>query len=145
MAFGIGKNTTVSLEGDWTEWSEFSSLNISFDNPAIPPLDRTTNWKDSWAYRMGVEQRFGAWAVRTGYYRDKTPQPDSDVGPILADNDRDGYTLGFGYDTPRWGFNIADLYLHVHARTANPPNTDGFYGHYSESVNIAITSFRFSF
>ena len=28
-------------------------------NPAIPALDRTTNWKDSWAYRVGVEQKFG--------------------------------------------------------------------------------------
>jgi len=146
MAYVIGKNTTISLEGDWTEWSQFSQLNISFDNPAIPPLDRTTNWKDSWAYRMGVEQKFGSWAVRTGYYRDKTPQPDSDVGPILADNDRDGYTLGFGYDTPHWGFNVADLYLHVHSRTIDSqPSTDNFYGHYSESVNIAIASFRFSF
>jgi long-chain fatty acid transport protein len=146
MAFVIAKNTTLSLEADWTEWSKFSQLNINFVNPAIPGLDRTTNWDDSWAYRFGVEQKFGNWAVRSGYYRDKTPQPASDVGPILADNDRDGFTIGFGYDVPKWGFNIADLYLKVKDRTINTaPNTDGFYGRYSESINIAIASFRFSF
>jgi len=145
MAFVVAKNTTLALEADWTEWSDFGELLIDFVNPAIPDLDRHTNWKDSWAYRFGVEQKFGAWAVRSGYYRDKTPQPTSDVGPILADNDRDGYTIGFGYNTPRWGFNISDLYLTVKDRTVDVPNTDGFYGKYRETVNIAIASFRVSF
>jgi len=146
MAFVIAKNTTVCLEADWTQWSDFNALNIDFINPAIPDLDRITAWDDSWAYRFGVEQKIGPnWAIRSGYYRDNTPQPTRDVGPILADNDRDGYTLGVGYNTPKWGFNLSDLYLIVKDRTVDVPNTDSFFGKYRETVNIAIASFRFSF
>jgi len=153
MAFVIAKNTTLSLEADWTQWSKFNQLDISFTDlpggtvcaPAGVKVCRATNWDDSWAYRAGIDQKFGPWSVRSGYYRDKTPQPVRDVGPILADNDRDGFTIGFGYDTPKWGFNISDLYLKVKERTVDVPNTDNFFGKYRETVNIAIASFRFSF
>jgi long-chain fatty acid transport protein len=137
--------TTVSFEADWTQWSDFGELLIDFENPAIPDLDRFTNWEDTWAYRVGVEQRFGNHALRLGYYYDNTPQPITDVGPILADNDRNGFTLGYGYNTEKWGFNVSDLYLHVNDRTVAVPNTDSFFGRYKESVNIAIASFRLSF
>jgi long-chain fatty acid transport protein len=148
LAFVIAKNTTIALEADWTQWSNFGELLIDFANPAIPDLDRITAWEDSWAYRVGVEQKFGQYAIRLGYYQDNTPQPLADVGPILADNDRDGYTIGFGYDTEKWGFNISDLYLKVKDRTvaSSDVSTDNFYGTYlKEAVNIAIMSFRLSF
>ena len=145
IASTIAKNTTVAIEADWTQWSRFSALHIDFENPAIPDVDRATNWKDSWAFRFGVEQKFGNFAVRTGYYRDNTPQPTRDAGPILADNDRDGYTIGFGYNTERWGINVADLYLKVKDVRVLDQSTDNFFGVYRESVNIAIVGLRFSF
>jgi len=149
----IAQNTTIALEADWTEWSKFQSLNISF--PDLPGgttcapngimVCRQTNWKDSWAYRFGVEQKLGKWSLRTGFYIDKTPQPAADAGPILADNDRTGYTFGFGYNTDHWGINLADLYLKVKDRTVAGESTDNFFGTYHESVNIAIFGLRFSF
>ncbi len=146
LAFVIAKNTTIALEADWTQWSDFAELLIDFENPAIPDLDRITAWEDSWAYRVGVEQKFGKHALRLGYYYDNTPQPLADVGPILADNDRNGYTIGYGYNTDKWGFNISDLYLKVKDRTVDVPNTDNFFGSYNkEAVNIAIASLRLSF
>ena len=145
IASTIAKNTTIALEADWTQWSRFEHLNIDFENPAIPDVHRTTAWKDSWAYRIGVEQRFGAWSIRSGYYRDNTPQPERDAGPILADNDRDGFTIGFGYNTDHWGINVADLYLKVKDRHVLTESTDNFFGTYHEAVNIAIFGLRFSF
>src|SRR5262249_53127914 len=102
---------TVSGEADWTEWSTFKTLNISFPDLVGRNSTRPMNWKDSWAYRVGLEKKFANLAVRLGYYRDKTPQPVENAGPILADNDRDGYTIGFGYNTDRWGVELSDLYL----------------------------------
>jgi long-chain fatty acid transport protein len=146
MAWVIGKNTTMSIEADWTQWSDFHDLAINFENPAIPDQDRVTAWQDAWAYRFGIEQKFGKWSVSGGYYYDNTPQPAEDVGPILADNDRVGYTIGFSYGTPRFSVNVSDLYLTVRDRTTPPSNTDNFYGTYKkEAVNIAIASMRFAF
>ena len=136
---------TVALEADWTKWSRFNELLIQFQDPSIPGLDRHTDWNNSWAYRVGLEKRFSKLAVRAGYYLDKTPQPVADAGPLLADNDRNGYTLGLGYDTQRWGVDISDLYLKVKDLNTTSASNDGFYGRYRETVNVAAFSLRFAF
>jgi long-chain fatty acid transport protein len=145
-AVGFAGGFLLSLEADWTRWSRFNELLVTFPGTSIPALDRKTNWDDSWAYRAGLEKKFTNWAIRAGYYRDKTPQPVADVGPLLADNDRDAFTLGFGYDTPTWGVNVGDIYIKVKSRdTSGSVNNDGFYGKYHEDVNVFALDLRLSF
>lgn len=136
---------TISVEADWTGWSSFDRLDIDFENAAIPDLERVTAWEDSWAYRVGVEKKFRSFALRAGYYRDNTPQPLEDAGPLLADNDRDAYTVGFGIGTDRWGIDVSDLYLKVKDFDTTGRSNDGFFGKYKESVNILAASFRVAF
>jgi long-chain fatty acid transport protein len=146
LAVNLPADFRVSLDADWTEWSSFDQLLIDFDNPLIPDLDRATRWEDSWAYRAGIEKKFGSLAVRAGYYFDESPQPLADVGPILADADRNAYTFGIGYDTERWGFDISDIYIDFEPRdTRGQPNTDQFSGRYSEAANLIALNFRLSF
>ena len=110
-----------------------------------PELDRATNWKNSWAYRAGLEKKFGNWAVRVGYYFDNTPQPDKDVGPILADNDRNVYTAGFGYNTDRFGVDVGGAIVKLKDRAILTESTDNFFGRYSETAWVASISLRISF
>ena len=146
LALSLPADFQVSLDADWTEWSSFDELLIDFENAALPDLDRQTQWEDSWAYRAGLEKKFGAFAVRAGYYFDDSPQPLADVGPILADADRNAYTLGFGYDTERWGVDISDIYIDFKNRdTRGEPNNDQFFGRYSEAANLVALTFRLSF
>src|SRR5262249_34251092 len=84
-------------------------------------------------------------AVRAGYYYDKTPQPIADVGPILPDSNRNGYTFGFGYNTDTWGVDVGDVYLVFKKRDATGPNTDNFHGTYKETANIGSINFRYRF
>jgi long-chain fatty acid transport protein len=145
-AINLPGNFTVALEADWTEWSSFDELFIDFENAAIPDLDRLTSWEDSWAYRVGLQKKFGSFAVRAGYYKDESPQPLADVGPILADADRNAYTLGIGYDTDRWGVDISDIYIDFdHRDTRGEATTDNFSGRYSEAANLVAFNFRLSF
>jgi long-chain fatty acid transport protein len=145
-AINLPADFLLSLEADWTEWSSFDELFIDFENTAIPDLDRLTNWDDSWAYRAGLEKKWGSFAVRAGYYFDESPQPIRDVGPILADADRNAYTLGFGYNTERWGVDISDIYIDFEQRdTRGEESTDQFFGRYSEAANLVAVSFRLSF
>ncbi|HMA18577.1 MAG TPA: outer membrane protein transport protein, partial [Thermoanaerobaculia bacterium] len=145
-AVNLPGDFTVSLDADWTEWSAFEELFIDFENTAIPDLDRHTNWEDSWAYRVGLQKQWGAFAVRAGYYFDQTPQPIADAGPILADADRNVYTLGIGYNTDRWGVDVSDVYLKFKDRdTRGQENTDQFFGRYEETANVFGLNFRLSF
>jgi long-chain fatty acid transport protein len=145
-AIHLPGDLTIALDADWTEWSAFDELFIDFVNPALPDLDRITAWEDSWAYRAGLEKRFGDFAVRAGYYFDESPQPIADVGPILADSDRNAYTLGLGYGTERWGVDVSDIYIKFKERdTRGEPSTDQFFGRYEESANVFGLQFRLSF
>jgi len=144
-AFTLPGSFLVSLEADWTQWSSFKSLDIHFPNLTGFDLDRQDNWKNSWAYRAGLEKKFGAFAIRAGYYKDKTPQPTADAGPLLADNDRNGYTLGFGFGTDRWGIDVSDLYLKVKDINTVGNSNDGFYGKFRETVNVFALSLRAAF
>jgi len=145
-AINLPADFTVSLDADWTEWSSFDELLIDFANDAIPDLDRQTRWVDSWAYRAGLQKKFGSLAVRAGYYFDNTPQPIADVGPILADADRNAYTLGLGYNTDHWGVDISDIYIKFKRRdTRGQESTDQFFGRYEESANVIGLNLRLSF
>jgi long-chain fatty acid transport protein len=136
---------TVSLEGDWTKWERFKSLDIIFPDLTGRNLHREMDWDNSWAYRVGVEKKWVNWAVRFGYYRDNTPQPVSNAGPLLADNDRDAYTIGFGYNTPQWGVEVSDLYLKFKKLDATKESQDNFFGTYKEAANIFAFSLRLAF
>jgi long-chain fatty acid transport protein len=136
---------TISGEADWTEWDRFKSLDILFPDLVGRDLHRVTAWENSWAYRIGFEKKFSSWALRAGYYRDKTPQPVSNAGPILADNDRDAFSVGFGYGNDRWGVDISDLYIKFKTLDTTGRSQDNFYGVYKESANVFAFSFRFSF
>jgi long-chain fatty acid transport protein len=146
LAVNLPADFRISLDADWTEWSSFDELLIDFDNAAIDDLVRPTQWEDSWAYRAGLEKKFGGFAVRAGYYIDESPQPIADVGPILADADRNAYTLGIGYDTERWGVDISDIYIDFESRdTRGEENNDRYFGVYSEAANLIALNFRLSF
>jgi long-chain fatty acid transport protein len=137
---------TLTLDADWTEWSSFDELLIDFEDTSIPDLDRQTRWDNEWAYRAGLQKTFGEFAVRAGYYFDASPQPIEDVGPILADADRNAYTIGFGYNTDRWGVEVSDIYIDFKRRdTRGEPNNDEFFGRYEESANVFGLNFRLSF
>ncbi|HXM78605.1 MAG TPA: outer membrane protein transport protein [Thermoanaerobaculia bacterium] len=145
-AFTFPGDFLVALEADWTRWRSFNELLIRFPDIVGRDLDRQTMWKNSWAYRIGLEKKFGRLAFRAGYYRDKTPQPREDVGPILADNDRDAFSLGLGFGTDRWGIDISDLYLKVKdINTRGRVINDNFFGAYKEAVNILAFSLRLAF
>jgi long-chain fatty acid transport protein len=145
-ALKLGAGWTLALEGDWTEWSTFQTLPITFPTLTGRDILRVTDWQDTWAYRVGLEKCFGEWAVRIGYYYDNSPQPDFDVSPLLPDADRNVYTAGFGYNTERFGFDVGALLVKFKDRAIlTPPQTDNYFGTYSETSLVLTAGFRLAF
>lgn len=136
---------TLSADAVWFQWSRFSAIDINFPDQEVPNLHRNAGWSDSWQYRVGVEKKFHALALRAGFVYDQTPQPDFDVGPILPDSNRHGYSIGIGYSTDRWGVDFADLYLPFSPRNTHGKNQDGYNGTYNIVANLIGLSFRLSF
>ena len=142
----LGNGWTIGLEADWTEWSSFKNLNITFPTLVGHDIDRPTLWSDSWAYRVGIEKKLGNWALRAGYYFDNTPQPSFDTGPILADNDRNVYSAGVGWGTEQFGLDVGALLVKFKDRTIPPPvQTDQFFGTYSETALVLVGGLHLAF
>lgn len=111
--------TTIAVDLDRTHWSSFEKLQVF--RGATPVLTRNTNWDDAWAYRLGIEKKLGPIVWRAGVYRDQTPQPAADVGPILPDADRNGYTIGVSIGAPGGlipSIDVADVYVRFADRNA---------------------------
>jgi long-chain fatty acid transport protein len=139
-----GQSFTLSADAVWTEWSRFSALNIDFPNGEVPDISKKTGWKDVWSYRVGLEQKFHSFAVRAGFVYDESPQPDSDVGPLLPDSIRRGYCLGFGFNGEHFALDVADMYLPFQKRNTNGRNPQ-FNGSYKLTANLIGANIRLSF
>jgi long-chain fatty acid transport protein len=141
----VPADLTVSADAVWTEWSRFSSLDITFPNGEAPNVHRDTGWSNSWSYRVGVEKKFGPVAARVGFVYDQTPQPDRDVSPILPDSNRRGYCVGVGYNTDKFGVDLADMYLPFSDRNTHGKSQDDYNGTYHRTANLFGLDIRLSF
>ena len=135
FAFGLTRNVVLETDVQWTGWSSFDELPIEFtENPQFSRV-LPERYDDVYAYRAGL-----AWTTsprsewRFGFVHDETPQPETSVGPLLPDADRDGLTVGYGY-RGGWDFDIALMYLEFDERTRDEtfrsdefPNEPIFHG-----------------
>ena len=138
ISVGLTQRTRLNADANWTGWSSFDELAINFTT--APALSSVVGqqWEDAYNYRIGVSYQANNRVWRFGYVRDESPQPESSVGPILPDADRDGFTVGLG--TNRWDFAL--MYLLFDERTSQT-NSDGFFGLYNSEALLLGGSFSF--
>ena len=91
----------VEAAGTFTEWSAFDTTVLEFG--AVGGKQGITStlphdWEDAWAFRFGLKwQASDTFDLMAGYVYDQTPEPDGDVGPLLPDMNRNGYSIGFSW------------------------------------------------
>lgn len=146
MNFGIAWNpataTTIAFDADRTNWSSFDRLDVFVGGASTPAIHRDTRWEDVWAWRVGLETGCGPIVCRVGYYRDSTPQPVEDIGPVLPDADRQGFTVGIGIDHGSWALDLADVYAKFDDRSTNAANSDAYFGTYQTTGNEFAVNFH---
>jgi long-chain fatty acid transport protein len=134
LGVAYGLSGTILVEGDvnWTGWSRFKGLSISF--PLNPQYSNTLQaaWKDSMAYRLGLRLALPkGMQLRFGYAYEDTPQPDASLSPFLPDARRSIFSAGFGRD---W-LDIAFQYIAPQSRVTRT-NADSLNGSYSGNAYI---------
>jgi long-chain fatty acid transport protein len=150
---------SVGLARDWAwwtvvadvvffQWSTFDSLALTF--PTEPGLDSVIpeNYRNSWQVRAGVERRLEeGWAVRLGYHYDRTPVPTESVSPILPDNDRHCFSMGWSWSSTSSHVRVdAGLwYLFLPKRSTEGRNPDGYNGTYDNSAFTLGASLGYRF
>ncbi|HEY7235360.1 MAG TPA: outer membrane protein transport protein [Gemmatimonadaceae bacterium] len=103
------------LEADYAliAYSSFKNLPITFSNPNTPSAVLIEEYNNSSALRLGAEYKFAnTWHVRGGFSGVAAAAPDATVTPLLPEQDRANYSLGF--TTPAWhGFVVDGGYVLV--------------------------------
>jgi long-chain fatty acid transport protein len=151
-SLGVGRQFSPAWYGEvnfnWTEWSSFDRLDLTFSQSPSRNLSIVESWDDAFNIRTGLEYRKGGtadWAWRAGYYFDQSPQPAEGVGPLLPDSDRHGITGGAGWRDGK-GTTVDAFFLGVLAneRSTEGVNRDGYDGTYqsgswSAGVSLGLT------
>jgi long-chain fatty acid transport protein len=123
----------INLDFDWTGWSAYDELRIV---PALgPPSVLPKDYKDTIATRVGAAYRLNpSWVLRGGFLIDSTPVPSKWYDGRLPDGNRVGYSLGAGYQTGPWTFDLGAMYVDVQkfavtdgVTVAGPQTVNGDY------------------
>lgn len=151
MAF-LGISTSVvenfRLEFDlgWTEWSKYDELIIKFKNQPELNSVHKTNWENVFNYRLGAEYFYNEkYSFRTGIVYDDTPQPNSNMNPMLPDADRIGYCIGIGLNLEKIKFDAGYMYLSFKERSTKGIQQDNFNGRYENKANLFGISMTYYF
>ncbi len=129
------------IDFNYFGWSEFDVLVFQFEDPDLVS-ERVQNWDDVLGIRTGVSYSLTPEVdLRGGYYYDPTPQPTETMSPLLADSDRHGITLGFGYDRETWLIDVFGLLLVAGERSTEGTSLDGFNGTYqTEGLLLGVNA-----
>jgi len=145
------------LEADYAfvGYKSFKQLPITFSNPLTPSRTLIEDYNNSSSIRLGAEYKFTNTArVRGGFAGVTRAAPDATVTPLLPEQDRANYSLGFSYPVIR-GFTVDGGWVLVttpgrrgriderasSSQTAGQLNT----GVYSLTANIFALGLKSSF
>jgi len=127
VAFKPFNKLTVTVDGQWTQWSKIDELSANYGGAGWGPLMTMTNknkmpmhWMDRMQIRFGAEfLATEALAVRAGYYIDRAPAPDRTMNILLPSYDFNGLTFGLGYSAGALRIDACLEYLNGAERTVD--------------------------
>lgn len=117
IAYDLTERTSVEMDAVYTRWSSYDSLTIRYGEPFNASSTTEKNWNDVWRYQLGVEHALTdhSW-LRLGYVYDNTPVPDDTIDYIVPANDRQIYSIGYGFRTKNWTYDLSYSYLDIKER-----------------------------
>lgn len=142
----INKQWAVMADVSWTEWSNFKTLTVEYDNVLRSDTVTEEYWEDSFFFALGVSYKpADDWTLRAGVAYDQSPVPDAYRTARIPDSDRYWLSIGLAYDVSRT-VSIGAAYTHIFADDASVSLTDDLTGTdafrsslaglYSNSVDI---------
>ena len=151
VAYSFTEKIKLEFNAVHFGWSTFQSLNIKSDTSALNQ-EIHFNYEDSWQYRFGLDMGLSDhFQGMLGYVYDKTPQPLASVSPILADSNRNDYSLGLMWHNDHWRVTgaymavIADQRTNIENGEAVRNSTSYPVGTYSTVANIFAIGLGYRF
>jgi long-chain fatty acid transport protein len=135
----IDREWTVLGTFEWTGWSTFDDLVISFDDGS-PDNVTEQNWRDTFFVALGAEYRpTPELRLQAGVAYDRTPNRDAFRTPRIPDADRTWISLGFDWQPNDW-LSVGGGYSHIFVKDGrinlDDPQRGSLRGYFDNSVDI---------
>ena len=136
-AYQISEKTSIEADAMYIKWSSYDKLTLNYGSPFNFSVPTEKNWKDVWRYQLGIEHALtdNSW-LRLGYVYDNSPVPDETIDYIVPANDRQIYSIGYGFTRDKWTWDLSYSYLDIKDRNI-PGNLEE--GVFPSSVTNADT------
>lgn len=155
VSYKASDRLTLNADLDYTMWSTFDRIVVMSSNPLFNTTDEK-QWHDVWCFRIGGQyQVSNQWKLRAGYVHDKNPVGEARFDTRTPDADRQGVTIGAGYETGKVTVDLAYMYLRFNKRTIsnsladNDPNPltpdDSLNGAYKSRAHLAGITVGYKF
>ena len=129
----------VSADLEYSLWSEFSSVRVTYSAPTRPDVVMNQNWNNVLNVRFGLEAAFSDFSIRGGIRFEQSPVPDESLSPGLPDAGGTGYSVGFGYRAGE-GLMLDFGYSIMQFKERKVSNSALVYGPYSGGFNGVYSS-----
>jgi len=94
-SYEISEKWLIAFDYNRAFWDVYKSLDIDFQDPAIPDSKNPRNYKDANTYRFGAQYIANEmFTLRAGYYFDESPVQSGYFAPETPRNDAHGFTAG---------------------------------------------------
>lgn len=148
--------TRVELNGIWTRWSRFDSLDMSYNKASSHPDPK--NWKDGWRYAIGVEHKLSdKYSLLGGIAHDESAIPDYDgteasLGAdfMVPTGTRTTFALGTQYHDEKQTLAFTVSYMKVGDLSIEGDKGNGgtFYDRakmYDSYTKLFLISYQYNF
>lgn len=110
---------TFAFDFNRNFWDAYESLDIDFENPAIPDSKNPRNYKNSSIYRFGMQYHAtDMFTIRAGYYFDESPVQQGYFAPETPRNDSNNFTAGLTVNVNK-NLQIDASFLFSHFKEVN--------------------------
>ncbi len=115
----------------WTQWSDFKTLSVDYDNPNQPDTNIPQLWSDSLRWSIGLShQHSDTFLWRLGFAYDQQAVRSPDLRSVRTpDTDRIWYSIGFN-KAINTKVSVDFAYSYLDLADAAIDNKDSSFGHY---------------
>jgi long-chain fatty acid transport protein len=135
------------FDADYTDWSTLGTVTVNQSAPVaslgIPQrVPLIFDWQSSWYYEFGATRYLTKnWSVSAGYIFNENSMPDAHYNPAVADMDRHFLSVGAGFKTKRFDFDVAYQFGFGPTRTVSGDGAaNGRYEFMSQALALSVST-----
>lgn len=138
------------FDADYADWSTLGTVTIQQARgfPGLLPknIPAIFDWQSSWYFEWGATRYLGkGWSVSAGYIFNENSVPNAHYTPLVTDVDKHFFSLGTGFKSKRYSFDIAYQFgygptstVSGSAPSATGQTANGNYEFLSHAVLVSV-------